>query len=73
MIEDAFNWNSKYVIYIISCLKCNRLYVGQTARIIKDSSDIKLNKLTASSLNLNEPRNFIRDLKTTVANIYDFG
>jgi hypothetical protein len=58
-IADTFNCNSKDVIYVISCLKCNKLYVGQTARMIKDRlnnhrSDIKLNKPTAIGLHFNE-------------------
>ena len=77
-IENSFNCSSKDVIYIISCLKCNKLYVGQTARMIRDRlnnhrSDIKLKRPTAISLHFNEPGHSVRDLKITpVADINGF-
>lgn len=70
LIKDSFNCNSKDIIYIISCLKCNLLYVGQTARMLKERlnnhrSDIKLKKPTAISFHFNEPGHSIKDLKIT--------
>jgi len=77
-IDCSFDCNSKDVIYVISCLKCNKLYVGQTARMVKDRlnnhrSDIKLKKGTAISLHFNEPGHSIKDLKITpIVDISEF-
>jgi hypothetical protein len=69
-INSQFNCNSIHVIYIISCVKCSKMYVGQTGRSIKDRlnnhrSDIKLKKVTAVSLHFNEPHHNINHLKIT--------
>ena len=69
-IDGSFNCNSKDLVYIISCLKCNSLYVGQTTRMLKERlnnhrSDIKLKKATAVGIHFNEPKHSIKDLKIT--------
>ena len=59
-IDDGFNCNSTNLVYIISCSKCGKLYVGQTNRMLKERlnnhrSDIKLHKSTAIGIHFNEP------------------
>lgn len=76
-IKGVFNCNSKHVVYVISCTKCGKLYVGQTARMLKDRlnnhrSDIKLMKSTAIACHFNEPLHSIKDLNITpIADISD--
>ena len=69
-ILDDFNCNSSNVIYVISCSKCNLLYVGQTARMVKERmnnhrSDILLHKPTAISVHFNLPAHSYLDLLIT--------
>jgi hypothetical protein len=69
-IDGAFNCNSTDVIYIISCQYCNKLYVGQTSKMVKERltnhrSDIKLGKNTAIAIHFNEPHHNINHLKIT--------
>jgi hypothetical protein len=69
-IMDQFDCNSSDVVYIISCLKCNMLYVGQSGRKVRERlnnhrSDIKNNKNTAVSLHFNSPNHSITDLRIT--------
>ena len=69
-IDGSFNFNSTDLVYIISCLKCNGLYVDQTARMIEERlnnhrSDIKLKTATAAGVHFNEPKHSIKDLKIT--------
>ena len=35
-INDAFNCNTKGLIYLTTCTKCNKQYVGQTGRKLKE-------------------------------------
>jgi group I intron endonuclease len=36
VINDLFNCNTKGVIYLTTCTKCNKQYVGQTGRKLKE-------------------------------------
>lgn len=70
IITSDFNCSSSNLIYIISCLKCNALYVGQTARTLRERlnnhrSDIKLHLQTAVSIHFNLPTHSILDLRIT--------
>jgi len=65
-IPSQFDCNSKDPIYIISCAECNKLYVGQTSRMLKERlnnhrSDIKLNKNTAVSKHFNDIGHALKD------------
>ena len=58
-ITHSMNCNSTNVIYLINCLKCNKQYVGETKRALKQRfnnhrSDIRLNKNTAVSIHFND-------------------
>lgn len=69
-IIDQFDCNSSDVIYLISCLKCKMMYVGQSGRKIRERlnnhrSDIKNNKNTAVALHFNSPNHSITDLRVT--------
>lgn len=69
-ITSDFNCCSSDVLYLISCLKCDKLYVGQTGRPLKQRlnnhrSDISLKKNTAVALHFNEPTHKLSDLKIT--------
>jgi hypothetical protein len=35
-LKAAFNCNTVRVVYLLSCLKCNKQYVGQTGRKFGD-------------------------------------
>jgi len=57
-ITEPMNCNTTSVIYLITCLKCQIQYVGETKRKLKDRfnnhrSDIKLHKQTAVSIHFN--------------------
>lgn len=69
-ITDNFNCSSSNIIYVISCLKCKLLYVGQTGRQLRERlnnhrSDIKNKKNTAVSLHFNSPHHSVLDLRIT--------
>jgi hypothetical protein len=68
--HGVFTCNSSNVIYIISCTKCKLLYVGQTARKLKERlnnhrSDIKLSKSTAVGIHFNLPLHSQANLRIT--------
>jgi len=70
-IASQFDCNSKDLVYIIYCAKCNKLYVGQTSRMSKErlnnhTSDIKLNKNTAVSKHVNDIGHALKDLRVTL-------
>ena len=67
-INNNFNCNSTNIIYHITCLKCNKAYVGQTSNKLKDRlnnhrSNITLHKPTTIAIHFNEPRHKISDLR----------
>jgi len=69
-IPNQFNYNSKDLVYIVSCAKCNKLYVGQTTWMLKERlnnhrSDIKSNKNTAVSKHFNDIGHALKDLRIT--------
>ena len=69
-INDTFNCNSKDVIYLINCNRCNALYIGQTGRKLKERlnnhrSDIRTYKKTAIAYHFNNPKHTIENLKIT--------
>jgi hypothetical protein len=66
-ITENFNCNSKNVIYLITCKKCQIRYVGQTSRSLKERlnnhrSDIRLNKNTAVAKHFNSPQHNVQHL-----------
>lgn len=67
-ITDEMNCNTKNVIYLINCIKCQKQYVGQTGRRLKDRlnshrSNIHNNKQTAVAIHFNEPLHNYTHLK----------
>lgn len=67
-ITDNFSCNSSHLIYVISCVKCHKQYVGLTDRALKERlnnhrSDIKLSKPTAVGLHFNLPDHTDADLR----------
>lgn len=66
-ISDKFSCYSKHLIYLIICRKCNKQYVGQTSRSLRDRlnnhrSDITLKKNTAIAIHYNESSHSFEDL-----------
>jgi len=66
-ISDHMSCNTVNIIYVINCLKCNKQYVGETGRKLKDRlnnhrSDIRLKKQTAIAIHFNDILHSIRDL-----------
>ena len=66
-IVGKFSCNSRNIIYMIKCLKCSKLYIGQTGRTLRDRlnnhrSDILLNKNTTIAKHFNEPQHSIKHL-----------
>ena len=62
--------NTVNVIYVINCLKCNKQYVGETGRKLKDRlnnhrSDIRLKKQTAIAIHFNDILHSEKDLCIT--------
>ena len=67
-ITDSLNCNSSNIIYLITCNKCDKKYVGQTSLTLKNRlnnhrSNINLNKPTAIGIHFNEPRHSHKNLK----------
>lgn len=67
-ITDEMNCNTKNVIYLINCIKCQKQYVGQTERRLKDRlnshrSNIHNNRQTAVAIHFNEPLHNYTHLK----------
>jgi hypothetical protein len=76
--NDAFTCKTKNIIYLITCSKCNKQYVGETGRCLADRlqdhrSCILNKKLTPIAIHFNEPgHSIIRDLKAlTIDKIAD--
>ena len=66
-ISDRMSCNTVNIIYVINCLKCNKQYVGETGRKLKDRlnnhrSDIRLKKQTAIAIHFNDILHSIKDL-----------
>jgi len=64
------NCNSANIIYLVNCTKCNKLYVGETKRQLKDRlnnhrSDIKLFKNTTIAIHFNDTNHTVNNLKIT--------
>ena len=69
-ITSHFDCSSSNLLYIISCKKCNALYVGQTARTLRERlnnhrSNIKHRLQTTVSIHFNLPTHSISDLLIT--------
>lgn len=67
-IDKDYDCCSSNIIYLIKCQRCNVLYVGQTARQLKDRlnnhrSDVRLCKETAIGCHFNEPFHSVADLR----------
>jgi len=69
-ITHTMTCDSNNIIYLITCTKCYKQYVGQTSRKLRmrlngHRSDIKLNKNTTISIHFNSPLHTINNLKIT--------
>lgn len=67
-INDPMTCDSKDVIYLISCSKCQKQYVGQTERRLKDRlnahrSNIKNKTQTAIAIHFNEAAHSFNNLR----------
>ena len=61
------NCQSKHVVYLITCTKCNLQYIGETGQQLKDRlihhlSDIKTKKASTISIHFNSPSHSKLDL-----------
>jgi hypothetical protein len=70
IITSDFNCSSSNLLYLISCKKCEMLYVGQTTRTLRERlnnhrSNIKLLLQTSISIHFNLPTHSISDLIIT--------
>lgn len=70
-IRISLNCRTTNVVYLITCSRCNKQYVGETGRCLGDRltdhrSNIKAKKLTPIALHFNEPEHSFNDL-TAVA------
>ena len=71
-IHNSFTCTSKDVIYVLSCLKCNSLYVGETKRLFSERfrehlRDIRLHNDTPVADHFFQPSHDVtRDLRCTV-------
>ena len=66
-IAETMDCNTKNVIYLITCKKCNKQNEGQTERRLKDRlnahrTNIKNKSKTAVSIHFNEPAHSYTDL-----------
>ena len=66
-INENFNCNSRHVIYLITCKRCQKMYVGQTKRTLRERlnnhrSDIKLQKNTPIAKHFNLPQHNLQHL-----------
>mgnify|MGYP003449751170 FL=1 len=67
-ITDEMNCNTKNVIYLVNCIKCQKQYVGQTERRLKDRlnahrSNIKNKTQTAIAIHFNEAAHSFNNLR----------
>ena len=67
---NNMNCNTTNLIYLITCSKCNKKYVGETRRTLKERlnnhrSDIKLKKNTAIAIHFNSFQHNVTQLKIT--------
>ena len=76
--DASFTCKTKNIIYLITCTKCDKQYVGETSRCLSDRltdhrSCILNRKLTPIAIHFNQPGHVItRDLKaTTIEKIED--
>ena len=67
--NDTLNCRTKNVIYLITCIKCRKQYIGETGRCLAERltdhrSCIKNKKLTPVAVHFSKPDHIIeRDLK----------
>jgi len=67
-IDARMHCGSTHIIYLITCDKCSKQYVGESGRTLRDRlnnhrSDIVLKKQTAISIHFNEVSHTINNLK----------
>ena len=72
-ISHRLNCNSSNVIYLISCLKCQKQYVNETTQSIKarfhgQSPDVRLNKDAPVGEHFSSQGHYINDLKYLPSN-----
>ena len=70
IIKDTIYCHSKNLIYLITCTKCQKQYVGETERSIRDRatdhrSCIKNKKQTPIGVHFNEPGHSFLNMKIT--------
>jgi hypothetical protein len=70
------NCNTKNVIYLVNCIKCQKQYVGQTGRRLKDRlnshrSNIHNSIQTAVAIHFNEPPHNYTHLKIIPIEVVD--
>ena len=70
-IRDTLNCRTSNIVYLITCSRCNKQYVGETGRCLGDRltdhrSNIKAKKLSPIGQHFNEPDHNFNDL-TAVA------
>jgi hypothetical protein len=75
-ITDEMNCNTKNVIYLVNCIKCQKQYVGQTGRRLKDRlnshrSNIHNSIQTAVAIHFNEPPHNYTHLKIIPIEVVD--
>lgn len=75
-VQHYINCGSKYVIYIITCSVCKKLYVGETSRALRDrlcdhKSAIKNKLETPIGVHFNLPGHSFLDLRITGVDIIE--
>lgn len=68
ILSSNFNCKSNNIIYLITCMACDKQYVGQTSRTLADRlnnhlSCIRHNKDTPISIHFNQPNHSINHLR----------
>lgn len=69
------NCNSCNIVYLITCAKCHKQYIGETGRSLKDRlnnhrSTVKTKQQTAVALHFNDVGHSFKDLKITIIDVF---
>lgn len=75
-ISGNITCETKTIIYLITCRACNKQYIGETGRGLRDrlnnhKSDIKNQRRTPVAVHFNQPKHSILDLKITPIEIIE--
>ena len=70
-IQSKGNCSSANIVYLITCSKCHKQYVGETGRSLRERlnnhrSDIKLKKHTAIAIHFNDVQHSVNNLSITI-------